>query len=249
MEQIFQWMASLTKAEAIGYASLVCFIMLFIPYASVVFKICKKIVLWKKLDVKHFGYSFYPDKIETIDKENSAVLKNEFPDFVIEGSKIMLHWLIDGALWVKLYPVIGKVNGNAAEIIINRNRRHFTLEARGIFSKKTLQVEISLDKIKTLEVTELYDTKVITHVKKVKSFSFSDSSLSNKFFTKSEIKTNYLTKLPMHFTSGLNYVLPDNLTENKNKTKQRIETQAMLKKYSFSTKKYNSVYQFKPINF
>jgi hypothetical protein len=249
MEQIFQWMSSLTKAEAIICASLVCFIMLFIPYASVVFKICKKIVLWKKLKVSHFGYTFYPDTIEKLDIENATALKHESPEFVIEGSKIMLYWIVEGALWIKLYPSIGKANGNAAELLIYRNRRHFTLEARGIFSKKQLQLEIPLDKIKTLEVTELSDTKVITQVKKVKSFSFSDSSLSNKFFTKSEIKNNYLTKLPMHFTSGLNYVLPDNLSKNKNKTKQRIETQAMLKKYSFSTKKYNSVYQFKPINF
>lgn len=249
MELLFQWMASLTKAEAISYLCLVCFIMLFIPFASVCFKLCKKVVLWQKLDVKHFGYSFYPDKIETIDKENSAVLKNESPDFVIEGSKIMLHWLIDGALWVKLYPGIGKVNGNAAELLIHRNRRHFTIEARGIFSKKQLQLEIPLDKIKLLDVTELSEAKIITQVKQVKSFAFSDSVLLNNYFTKSFPSNFLLSKLRMHYTSSLNYKIADDLVENKLKTKQRIESQKVVKQHNFSTTKYNKVYQLKPINF
>ena len=249
MEQLFQWMASLTNAEAIGYASLVCFIMLFIPFASVFFKICKKVVLWQKLDVKHFGYSFYPDKIETIDKENSAVLKNESPDFVIEGSKIMLHWIAEGALWVKLYPGIGKVNGNAAELVAHRNRRHFTLEARGVFSKKQLQLEIPLDKIKLLDVTELSEAKITTQIKQVKSFAFSESVLLNNYFTKSMPSNFLLSKLRMHYTSNLNYKIADNLVENKVNTKQRIESQKLVKQYNFSTSKYNKVYQLKPINF
>jgi hypothetical protein len=249
MEQLFQWMASLTKAEAIGYASLVCFIMLFIPYASVAFKICKKIVLWQKLKVSHFGYTFYLDTIEELDNENDAVLKHESPDFVIEGSKIMLHWIVEGALWVKIYPGIGKVNGNAAELLIHRNRRHFILEARGIFSKKQLQLEIPLNKIKLLDVTELSEAKLITQVKQVKSFAFSDSVLLNNLFTK-YIPSNFLlSKLRMHYTSSLIYKTSDDLVESKLNIKHRIELQKMVKKYNFSTQKYNEINKIKPINF
>jgi hypothetical protein len=249
MEQLFQWMASLTKAEALGYACLVCFIMLFIPFSELFFKICKKIVLWQKLKVSHFGYTFYPDTIEELDNEKAAVLKHESPDFVIEGSKIMLYWIVEGALWVKLYPGIGKVNGNAAELLIHRNRRHFTLEARGVFSKKQLQLEIPLDKIKLLDVTELSEAKIITQVNQVKSFAFSDSVLFNNYFTKSIPSNFLLSKLRMHYTSSLNYKIADNLVENKINTKQRIESQKVVKQYNFSTTKYNKVYQLKPINF
>jgi hypothetical protein len=249
MVQLYQWMASLNKTEVIGYFSLVCFIMLFIPNALVFFKICKKIVLWQKLNVSHFGYTFYPDSIERSDTENAADFKNESPEFVIEASKIMLYWIVEGALWVKLYPGIGKINGNAAELVISRNRRHFTLEARGLFSKKKLQLEIPLDKIKTLDVTKLSDALITSQVNQVKSFAFSDSRALNIPFTK-HVPTNiYFSKLRMHFTSNLSYTLPKSFFKEKSNTNHIIESQKMVKKYTFSTKKYNSVNQLKPINF
>ena len=238
MEELFKWMASLTKAEAIGYAVLVCLTMLCIPYAALIFKICKKIVLWQKLDIGHFGYTFYPDNIERINNEKSVVLKHESPEFVIEGSKIMLHWIVEGALWVKLYPGVGKVNGNAAELLIHRNRRHFTLEARGVFSKKQLHLEIPLDKIKLLNATELSAAKITTQVTLVKSFAFTESVILNNPFTES-----------IPYTSKLTYHMPESLSTSKANTKKIIETQKIVKQYTFSTRKYNSINQLKPINF
>jgi hypothetical protein len=249
MEQIFIWMASLTQSESIGYAILVCLILLFIPFSDIFFKLCRKIVLVQKLNIKHFGYTLHPDVVSQIDNAHSLILKQDHPDFVIEGSKIMLHWLVEGALWVKLYPGIGKVNGNAAEVLVNRSRRHFTLEARGLFSTKRIEIEIPLHKVKKLDVTELSDVEIQTQVKKVSSFAFSDSRLLCLNFTSHALRNHSFTKLQMHITSNLVYALPDGLVPNKARTQHMIESQKILKSYTFSTRKYNAVNHIKPINF
>jgi hypothetical protein len=240
MEFFFKWIATLSQTEQIGYASAVLFIMFFIPFAPVFFKACKKIVLWKKMSVSVFNYK--------LNSSSNDIEKNNI-DFVIEGSKITLYWEIEGAISIKLYPKIGKVSVNAASVIVTKENRHFILEARGIFSKKQLSLEIPHDKIKSLETKELSDAEVYTRVKNIKSFPYTESKTLNNQFTKSFSLNKPLTKLRMHFTSDLNYKLSDKLNYRKHQVKKDVEEQSLLKIYNFSTKKYNKINHQKPINF
>ncbi len=240
MEFFFKWISTLSQAEQIGYASAVAFIMFFIPFSPVFFKACKKIVLWRKMSVSVFNYKSF-SLINELEKKEI--------DFVIEGGKVLLYWEVEGAICVKLYPKIGKVSGNSASVIVTKENRHFVLEARGIFSKKQLSLEIPLDKIKSLETKELSDAEVYTRVKNIKSFPYTESTTLNNQFTKSFSLNKPLTKLRMHFTSDLNYKLSDKLNYRKKQVKKDVEEQSLLKIYNFSTKKYNKINHQKPINF
>jgi hypothetical protein len=245
MEQLFYWLATLNKVEAICLFCLVCILMLFIPYASLFIKICKKIVFWKKLKLSRFEYTFCTNIYEQLDN-NSTFFKNKKNDFIIEGGKLKLHWIVEGALWVKVYPEIGKVQGNTLELLIHRNNRHFTLEAKGIFSKKKLHLEIPLEKIKTLETTQLSDTKISTKVKEAKSFVFTESILVNTNFTNYKLTNISFSKLPMHFSGILNYRIPEKLIVDKLLTEKFLKPNNILKQYTFNSNKYNSINQQKP---
>lgn len=247
MKQLFEWMSNLTNTQAIAYGVFVCLIMLLIPYLSIFFKIGKKIVLWQKLKVSHFGYTNCPSTLGTIRNKNTADLTYEIPEFIIEGSKIRLYWEVEGALWVKINPRIGKVKGNVAELILLRNNRSFTLEARGIFSKKQLFLKIPLEKIKVLNISEISDFQLTTRINYVKSFDFSNAVSLVKSFTKT-ISISFLSNHLVKFiTIKFNYQSPNDVIEFKKKLNLRIESRTITKQHAFSTQKYNTINKLKPI--
>ena len=247
MIQLFEWMSNLTNTQAIAYGVFVCLIMLLIPYLSIFIKIGKKIVLWQKLKVSHFGYTNSPLTINKNSNKNVVDLTYEIPEFIIEGSKIRLHWEVEGALWVKISPSIGKVKGNVAELILFRNNRSFTLEARGIFSKKQLYLEIPLEKIKVLNVSEISDFQLTTRINHIKTVDFSNAVSLVKSFTKT-ITTTFLSNHFDKFTTiRFNYQSPNDVIETKNKLNSRLESRTITKQYAFSSEKYNAINNLKPI--
>jgi len=196
--------------------------MILIPYHSVLLKFLKKIFLLKRLKIHHFNYSII--KISENDFNNSQKKYFNNPDFIIEGSKLYFYWKVEGELWIKIKPKIGIVKGNTTEIIITKNNRIFILEAIGIFSKKQIEIEIPISIIKTLNTKELYKNKVVT-------------KLSDKYLSSS--KNLNLISFSKNNTSNLALIKMTYL--NRHKSNSYIEKQDIVKNYSFSTKKYNSI--------
>jgi hypothetical protein len=244
MEKLFNWFGTLSNTEIIGYSFLVCGIMLFIPYSETFFKLTKKMVFMRRMSVKHFSYQFYPIEI-IIENDGASVTKMiDTPDFVLENSKILLYWEVEGSLSVSLYPKHGKVKGNLAEVIVNRNHREFSLVVKGLFSRERIDINIPLEKIKTIETKEISETDIITQVPLVKSFSFSEGEVINNVLTQNTPLNLSFAKLPIRFTKNLSYQEPEILSKEKIEFKNSIESGKIMKHYSFSTKKYNKVNQF-----
>jgi hypothetical protein len=246
IEAFFTWISQMTRLEAFSYIILIAFIMLVIPYATFLYKAIQKIVLWKKMKVINFGYSFYPNLIKSITDLDNVLLPEN--NFVLEGSPIILYWKVEGAIQVRLLPGIGKVKGDAAEVLVSRNRRHFTLEVKGIFSKQNLQIEIPLDKIKSLESAYISEFQVHTQVENVKCYPITQSTL---------LKNSLIRNFPAvsrYFMGNLNTTRklinhrPNNNLIYKANIDHIIFNQKITKSYSFSTQKYNSHNQFKPLN-
>jgi hypothetical protein len=248
MADFFTWISQMSRLEAFSYAILVALVMGIIPYSTFLYMAIQKIVLWKKMKVIHFGYSFYPNLVRStsvIDSNFELLPEN---NFILEGSPVILKWQIEGAIQVRLLPGIGKVKGNAAEVLVSRNRRHFSLEVKGLFSKQILQVEIPLDKIKTLETSDISEFKVETYVEKVTSYSITQSALFTNSLIRSLPVVKQLVNVSLNATRKLIIKRPLDIQKSSENANNIVSRQKLVKSYSFSTKKYNKYNQFKTIN-
>jgi len=255
MQKFFSWIAGLTNTEIIGFSILVCGFMLFIPLSETFFKLIKKLVFMKRMTVKSFSYQFYP--IELITEKDGKSIKEfiETPEFVIEGSKVLLYWEVEGALSIGLYPRYGKVKGNFSEVIVNRNFHEFQLISKGLFSKETISISIPLDKIKTLETKMISDSKIFSEVPFIESYSFTEGDHLNKkfsqdlnfcsIFNKNVVSNRSFVRLSNRFTKDLTYIVNGNVLSEKLILNKQISENKILKKYTFSTNKYNQVNKLK----
>lgn len=242
METIFNWLFSLSEEHKLWLFSSLCLILVLTPYFSILYSFIKKIICWRKLKIYHFNYSFSKfDEKKFSTNQNFAINNDEF---IVEGSKIFLFWKVKGALWIKLVPHIGKVKGNAAELIITRNNRKLILEAKGIFSKKQIEIEIPIHKIKTLETKVLSKTQVKSEIKNKYSFN-------SKYYRTRIFSINYLN----YITSNINLKFNRNHISSSvslnsfTKSNLYFDKQKIVTSFTFSTKKYNSINQTKPTNY
>lgn len=248
MEALINWMESLNPSEAIRYAILLAGIMIFIPLSDTISKLIKKLVSMKKMKIVQFGYSFSVKDLEIPDTSEDVVVNRNSADFVIEGGKALLFWKVEGALSVRVYPKIGKVSGNLAEVLVTRQNRSFTLEARGLFSRERMTLSIPESKIKTLETGEISKKKVQTEVTKVKSLPFTKRQISNRTMKAKQLFNRRVFLGSKSRGWSMNYQLPKRLIQLKINLSEFIQKSKILKTYSFSTKKYNSLIQVKPFN-
>jgi hypothetical protein len=233
MEELINWLNTKDLNDLLQIGLIVAFIMFIIPYLSQLEKLFFKIIRWQRLDVIKYGYHFLiSDNLES--------------DFVIEGGKVLLFWEIKGALSIKIYPHIGSVTGDSAELIVHRNRRKFEIHASGLFQRKILKIEIPHDKIKVLETREISETKAHSLVKDVQATPFTVASNNAFSFTGSPAISERINHMKGPMTSKLNFELPSSFQTVKEKLNERIKTHKFLKIYSFSTLKYKSVFQLKP---
>jgi hypothetical protein len=254
MDRFFYWVGELSNTEIIGYATVLCVIMLFIPVSEVFFKLMKKVIFMKRMKINYFSYQFYPVEVSIEKNGENIRISAEQPDFLIENTKVKLFWKVEGALSVSLYPKHGKVKGNMAEVIVNRNHREFSLIVKGLFSRQRIDLVIPIEKIKTIETKEISETDILTQVSDVKSYSFSNEEMNNMAYTEqlpnnlrySENKTSNISfgKLPYHISKPLIFQNAENLMRAKKELTTRTFSGKIMKQYSFSTRKYNKVNQF-----
>ena len=128
MGSFFSWIASLTNQEAIGYASLLLIIMLLIPLYQKISLLFLKLIRLRRMKINHFSYSFNPHHFIGNDKNGKAMyVKDDAPQFVLEGGKVTLIWIVEGALSIRFQSKKLNIRSNSAEVIVNKNNRKFVL--------------------------------------------------------------------------------------------------------------------------
>lgn len=237
MESFFEWMGTLKQEEIIRYAIVVVIVMVLIPYTDLLVKIWRKIIFREKLTIQKFGFRYYPYQEGEKDERNI--------NFVLEGGKVQLYWEIKGALSVRIYPKVGQVNGNSAEVIVSKHMNEFRIEARSFFSKQIADIVIPAEAIKSLHTVHLSDTIVRTELQKVKATPFSEVHTLNTKITQSKINQFRFTS-QMPETKHLEYKLKSSMEPHREYRDFIILKQACLKQHTFSTLKYNNVYPLKP---
>jgi hypothetical protein len=238
MEHFFTWIAELTRRELLAFATIIALGMLMVPYASFLLKAVHKIILWKRMKVIHFGYAI------TRNDDHLATSKHgdnqPDSDFILEGSAIFLQWKVEGAIQVRLLPGIGKVNGNAAKVLVTRTRRKFALEVRGLFRKQTVQLEIPLGKIKTLCVSEISELEVVTNHAGVQTFPYSESKLHTKAHVKQLPNSALFKQKPLQATRRLIQSYPQSENRLLKILNDFSTRKSLTKTYTFSTRKYQT---------
>jgi len=248
MGNFFNWIASLSKQEAIGYASLLLIIMLLIPLYQKISLLFIKLIRFRRMKINHFSYSFNPYHFIGNDKNGKAMyVKDDAPQFVLEGGKVTLIWIVEGALSIRFQSKKLNIKSNSAEVIVNKNNRKFVLEAKGLFSKSKVEIEIPLEKIKILETTPISETNFESGIKNVQATHFTETGYETLNFTKSLHVNKSFVSLPLHITSSLNFIEPENVIIKKKKINEIIAKNNIVKYYNFSTSRYPNNYYNKQI--
>lgn len=246
MEYFLYWVSQLSKTQAIVLISAIVLFVVLLPYASVIFKACKILIRKKKLEVFYFNYFVSKEQIAYAPEGDGFKLPE--PDFIMEGSPIILYWRVEGALQISIFPGLGKVKGNTAQVVVSRANRTFTLEAKGLSDKITLQIEIPQDKIKSLHTSEISNFEVNSKVGKVTSFPLTKSSLQTQTLTRNLPHSEFHEKIPVHITRQICFQRPPQLQKLNEDIRQMISKQSVVKSYTFTTKHYEKDNKFIPIN-
>lgn len=244
----FSWIASLSKEEGIGYASLLVIIMLLIPMYQKILLLFIKLIHLRRMKINHFSYSFNSHHLIGNDISGNAMyVKDDAPEFVIDGGKVTLIWIVESALSIRLQSKKLDIKSNSAEVIVNINNRKFVLEAKGLFSKSRVEIEIPLEKIMILEKTPISETIFESGIKNIKVTHYTETEYEKTKFTKSLHFNKSFVSLQEHITSSLNFIQPECVISKKKKINELLSNNNIVKYYNFSTSRYPNKYYDKQI--
>jgi hypothetical protein len=200
------------------------------------------------MKINNFSYSFNPHHFIGNDKNGKAMyVKDDAPKFVLDGGKVTLLWIVEGALSIRLQSKKLDIKSNSAEVIVNKNNRKFVLEVKGLFSKSRVEIEIPLEKIKILGTIPISETIVESGIKNIKVTHYTETEHETMKFTKSLHFNKSFVSLPERITSSLNFIRPENIISKKKKINELISNNNIVKYYNFSTSRYPNKYYNKQI--
>ncbi len=244
METLFSYLATLGTAELVKYFTLLSLTLAFFPYSETILKYLKHFVHRKELEIIYFDY--YTQGIEYKDDNSELNLPHSSQKILINDSIINFVWKVEGALKIDLLPIGKKLKGNASADIINSNKKRYTLVAHGFNGKKIESViDLSDEIFYSLQTKPLASNqKIVRTSPKIGSAKFSNSKFSN--FKLTETKSN---KLIDWLRTGFHDIKNKQInTEYFVKTSAKktnltnsISRGKILKSYTFSTKKYQSL--------
>ena len=247
MEIFFTYLASLDTQVGIKYFILLCLVLGLFPYYEIIFKYAKQLIFKKDLKIINFSYSTGTSLYTGNDiiKNNSNVL-NDSDKLLIINSKLNFVWEVEGASKIDLVPIGKKLKGNSASVIVDSNIKKYTLVAFGFKGEK---VEAVIDfsneifyAIKTNPIAS--NAKIIRNTPLIQAQKISKSKIYT--FKQTQTTTNILKNW---FRNRLYEIKTDKINANyfiktntnKNKLNDTISKRKILKSYTFSTKKYQSI--------
>jgi len=205
------------------------------------------LVYHRDLKIVFFEYSVSPQVLVGKDELGREIyVDNNNSDILIAGSKLTFVWQVEGAYRVDLIPLKKNLSGNSANCLIDSERLEFILEAYGFFGKKcSSTILIPLEKIYHLDITSLssfhhlirkspviQQEKLTTHLPL--NMPLSKSSYTNTFDWGGFSLYSIFNKAK--YSNAI--ISPD---RKKRKLYEALDNAKHLKKYSFSTAKYNTV--------
>ena len=244
METLFNYLASLGSDELIKYFILLALILAIFPYSETILKYIKYFVLKKNLEIIYFNY--YTQATEYKGDKSEMNLPNSSPKILINGSVIHFVWKVEGALKVDLLPIGEKLKGNASADIINSNKKKYTLIAYGFNGQKIESViDLSNEIFYSVQTNPIASNQtIIRTTPTIGSAKFSNKNTSN--FKLTDTKSNKLinwlrTRFHNIKTNQINTDYFVNTNTNKANLNNTLSRRKILKSYTFSTKKYQSL--------
>jgi hypothetical protein len=247
METLFNYLASLGSADLIKYFILLSLTLALFPYSETILKYLKHFVHRKELEIIYFDY--YTQTIEYKDfgdekSELNVTLSSQ--KILINDSIINFVWKVEGALKIDLLPIGKKLNGNACADIINSDKKKYTLVAHGFNGQKIESViDLSDEIFYSLQTNPLASNQnIIRTSPTIGSAKFSNNKTSNFKLTETESNKliNWLrTGFHNIKTNQINLDYFVNTSTQKTNLSNTISRGKILKSYTFSTKKYQSL--------
>lgn len=229
MESIFKWISQLSMKQGLGLLGLVALIMLSIPYGRIIFAFVRQIVYRKPLIIETFQYHFFSK-----DSGKEIVNITELhPDYLIDGSVLMLSWQVSGAWRVDVEPIGRDLRGNAASFIFTGDCLQFSLKAYGFFRPPEVCVlQIPLSSAYVLDKKQISTSKIASEpLPGILSLAFTRSSPST-------MSLNSNTRILQPGLTNMRAEKPYTGTPKQRSFYRFLDKKKILQSYSFSTKKY-----------
>ena len=247
LESLFNYLASLGVEEGIKYFILLCILLTLLPYYETIIKYGKQIVLRENLEIVYFKYSTAPYVCIGKDSNGKELYaSNNSDNLLINNSVLNFVWEVKGALKVDLLPVSKKVKGNAASIIIDSNIKKYALVAHGFKGEKIESIiDFSDEVFYTIQTNPIASNqKVIRNFPSIHSNKFHRTSVLNFNLTKTgltKLKNWSRTHLHKVETKNINTDFVVHTNSRRTAINNKIEKAKIMKSYTFSTKKYQSL--------
>lgn len=254
MVNLFKWMSTLSLYEGLSYFILVILILLLIPYSKIISEFFKYLVFQRKLRIVYFDYS-YSSKI-CIGKDRLGreiyISKND-SDFMIAGSKISFIWKVEGAYRVDLIPLGKNLSGNTANSLIDSSNLEYTLEVYGFFGKKMIStINIPAEKIRYLDTAPISSYQhLVRKSPLLHHFRLTKSKVQNVPLSKTDFHSNSVWSHLNTAGSFDNVRFSDSIivpNASRKMLYHAIDRSTLLKKYTFSTSKYNALFKVDDLN-
>ncbi len=237
LQNFFKWCASLTIEQALGLLGLLALIMSIIPYWKVLAAFLRHLIFPKPLAIESFRYHFLSTETgnELTEAEMAA------PEFIVNGSALMLSWKATGAWRIDIESVGKNLKGNAALIIFHGDRLRYSLTAHGFFCRPIVHIlEIPLTSVYRLEKKEISRTSIAQEpLARIESTPFTQANVVVTPLTAAkQLNSKLFPKVAGLYTGRL--VCKG---EGQKALYQKLDQHHILRSYSFSTKKYpNSIH-------
>ena len=247
MESFFNFLSSLSLEEGIKYFVLLCLVLAVLPYYEIIIKYAKQIVLRDNLEIVYFKYSTAPYVCIGNDSNGKEIYaSNNSENLLINNSVLNFVWEVKGALFVDLLPVGKKLKGNASSVIINSDIKKYTLVAHGFKGEKMESViDFSDEVFYTIQTNPIASNqKVIRNFPSIHSNKLHKTPILNFNLTKTgltKLKNWSRTHLHKVDTKNINTDFVVHTNSRRTAINNQIEKAKIMKSYTFSTKKYQSL--------
>jgi hypothetical protein len=247
LESFFNFLASLSLEEGIKYFILLCLILAVLPYYEIILKYAKQIVLRDNLEILYFKYSTAPYVFIGKDSDGKELYaSNDSDNLLITNTILNFVWEVKGALYIDLLPVGKKLKGNSSSVIINSDIKKYTLVAHGFRGEKIESIiDFSNEVFYSLQTNPIASNqKIIRSFPSINSNKFHKNPILNFNLTKTRLtKLKNWSRTHLHKVETININTDFVVHTNSRRTNinNQIEKAKIMKSYTFSTKKYQSL--------
>jgi hypothetical protein len=175
MIELYRWFSLLDPVEAWLVFGAVMLVLGLIPYTPMLYGITRVLIKREKAKIHTFEYAFSPDHKLAEAHNNEFYLLSPTMHFIIQGGEILITWHVTGAWRVDIDGIGKNLKGNAAKVIVNRNKSIYTLTAHTLKGKLRAVLQLPADRIFDVKTTSFAQDRAWTYdpvLTPVENFSF-----------------------------------------------------------------------------